>query len=442
MTARIRLREAGIAFLAAFVACSADVDRLAEDVIDATADTGPGDVPEEVEADTGPLQCVDPWVGVPWDDAADTTFLRGPYIQSVFSDSAVVVWRTQDVLKDEGCVHYWVDSEEKVSCDLPDKHGQYEVTLTGLSPYTMVPYRVTVEGAGLETMDLKFRTAPDDPRPVRMLVFADSHINTVTMPKIAASALADGTDLAVGVGDLVNQAEEAQWDVFFNGLRPLLHRVPLWAVLGNHEARGQSYFDAFVVPGASPDPPKEVYYSVRWGNVWFAALEVVELDVAYWLQSETPMVNWLKEQLSSPAAREARWRFLFIHEPPWCVGWGHCDNPVYQGEKSVREILVPIAVDYGVTAIFDGHMHGYGHGVKDGLNLFIAGGAGGALDHGCPLPPPEVGLPQPWTEVYEHHRLRVDAGCDLLVVQALALDDDETVIDRVEIPYQEPPPLP
>ena len=77
----------------------------------------------------------------------------------------------------------------------------------------------------------------------------------------------------------------------------------------------------------------------------------------------------------------------------------------------------------------------------DGVNLFIAGGAGGGLDHECPMPPPEEGLPDPWKEVYEHHRLRVDAGCDLLVVEALALDEENTLIDRVEIPWKAPPPL-
>lgn len=394
---------------------------------------------EEVTPDTGPPPCVDPWNGSPWNLVSDTTFARGPYLQSVFTDSAVVVWRTAQPRGDPGCVHWESGGESRTTCDEPDDKGQYEVTLTGLMPDIEVTYRVEVGETA--TSEFTFRTAPGVNRPVRMLVFADAHRNIPVNSTIAAKTLADGAELAVAVGDSVSQPEEAQWDQFLDGFRALFHRVPLWPVLGNHEARGQTYFDAFVVPGAAPEPPEEIFYSVRWGSVWMGMLEIVDLDVAYWLGVEAPEVAWLKEQLSGPEAREARWRFLFIHEPPWSVGWGHCDSPIYYGEKALREVLVPLASEYGVTAIFSGHMHGYAHGETDGVNLFIAGGAGGGLDHECPMPPPEEGLPDPWKEVYEHHRLRVDAGCDLLVVEALALDEENTLIDRVEIPWKAPPPL-
>jgi len=420
-------------------------DAQAETLSDVPEDGGQElgeDVPEEVFVDPGPPPCLD-WNGNPWGTAVDHTFVRGPYLQSVYPHSAVVVWRTDQLGGEEGCVHFEVGGVKDVACVQPKAFGtyhQYEVSLTDLPPDTEVPYRVTVE-PDLETVDLSFKTAPGDDRAVRMLVLADGHNNATVLAAVADSAVADGTDLAVAVGDNVGSAEEWEWDQYFEGLRALLHKVPMWPVLGNHEARRQTYFDAFVLPGASPDPPEEIYYSVRWGSVWLGVLEIIDFDVAYWLGTETPQVTWLKEQLSGDEARDARWRFLFIHEPPWSVGWGHCDAPEYYGEKALREVLVPLAADYGVTAIFSGHMHGYAHGQKDGVDLFICGGAGGGLDHECPQPPAEEGLPDPWMEVYEHHRLRVDAGCDLLVVEALALDGEETVIDRVEIPYKEPPPL-
>lgn len=401
-----------------------------------------GDIPEEVFVDPGPPPCLD-WEGSPWAVDVDHSFIRGPYLQSVFTDSAVVVWRTVNLDGQEGCVHFDVGGVKDVACVMPKAYGtyhQYEVTLEDLPRDTEVLYRATV-APDFETIDLSFKTAPGDDRAVRLLVLADGHNNVTTLGAIADSAVADGTDLAVAVGDNVGSAEEYEWDQYFEGLRALLHKVPLWPVLGNHEARRHTYFDAFVLPGAAPDPPEEVYYSVRWGSVWIGVLEIIDLYAAHWLNSDTPETTWLKEQLSSDEARDARWRFLFIHEPPWSVGWGHCDEPIYYGEEALREVLVPLAADYGVTAIFSGHMHGYAHGQKDGVDLFICGGAGGGLDHECPQPPPEVGLPDPWFEVYDYHRLRIDAGCDLLVVEALALDDEETVIDRVEIPYEEPPPL-
>lgn len=379
--------------------------------------------------------CIDPWEGKPWDVQEDKTFLRGPYLQSVFPDSAVVVWRTQEVATDEGCVHYQVSGADLTACDAPDQKGQYEVTLTGLPPYAEIPYRVSI-GTDTQTKDLFFRTAPDDLRPVRMLVFSDGHNNVETLSTWAASGLADGTDLVVSIGDLTGSAKDVEFDEFLVGLRPLLHKVPLWPVLGNHEDRGDEYFETFVVPGAGPEPPEEIYYSVRWGNVWLGMLELVDFDIAAWVGMDTPEVAWLKEELSGSKAREAHWRLLFIHEPPWTVGGMPCGH--YEGQDTLRKVLVPLAADYGVVAIFSGHHHAWERGVQQGVHLFVSGGGGGGLGEACPVP---ESFPAGWTpEVVVHHRLRVDAGCDVLSVTPLDLDDQP--FDPVEIPFEEAPALP
>lgn len=395
------------------------------------ADELPGDVPVEVFVDPGQPPCIDPWEGNSWAMEADNTFIRGPYLQSVFSNSALVVWRAAQPRNDPGCVHWETGGESETSCDEPDAKGQYEVALTGLSPYTEVTYRVQVGED--ETAKFTFRTAPEGNRPVRMLVAADTHRNVPVMKPIASQALQDGVDIAVLVGDLVSEPEEEQWDLYFEGFRSLMHRVMTWPVLGNHEARGQTYFDAFIVPGAAPDPPEEIYYSVRWGGVWMGMLEIIDFDIASWMGIETPEVVWLKEQLSSPEARDARWRFLFIHEPPYSVGWTPC--PHYTGEAALRDVLTPIAQEYGVAVVFNGHTHGYERGKVDGVWYFVAGGAGGGLDEVCPV---HDLLPDDWIAIFgEHHSLRVNAGCDLLVVEAL--DVDGMVFDTVEIPHVESP---
>ncbi len=70
------------------------------------------------------------------------------------------------------------------------------------------------------------------------------------------------------MGDSVSQPEEAQFDTLFDGLRPLLHRVPAFMTLGNHEARSPNCFAAFVLPEADPPDPLsgEMYYDLRRGN--------------------------------------------------------------------------------------------------------------------------------------------------------------------------------
>ena len=359
---------------------------------------------------------------------ADDTFRRGPYIQSVMGEQAVVVWRDEAGGVEEGCVEYeQASGEPQMACATPDEAGQYEVALTGLARGARVTYRVSVAERRAGPFD--FWAAPADDTPVRLLVFADSHANAETLGRVVAAALDDGVHLAVGVGDLVSQPEESQWDSFFEGLRPLGHRVPFWPVLGNHENKHPSYFHAFVVPGAAPAPRTEMYYGVRQGNVWIGVLQLDDLAVAGFLSAvgaevTVPESVWLTEALRSEEARTARWRLLFLHETPYAQGWGACDH--YQGEVTLRDYLIPLAAEHGVSAIFSGHMHGYERGEQDGVTLVSTGGAGGGLDSWCE---PEDALPQPWFSDYVHHRTIVDAGCDELTIEARDLDD--RLVDRV-----------
>ena len=368
--------------------------------------------------------CEGEWRGGPWADAVDTTFLRGPYLQSVMGDQAVVVVRDAPGGPD-ACVWWSLPgAAEQSVCGAADANGQYELTLTGLPRDTLVSYRV-VQGAR-ETAPLAFRSAPVDTRPVRLLVFADAHANVDTLGVIAAEGLLSGVDAVVAVGDSVSQPEEALFDQFFGALRPLLHRVPLWPAIGNHEDNGQPYFDAVVVPGAGEAPRPELYYAVRFGDVWLGVLDLLDLQLSAAFGTDLPEMTWLRQALQSPEARGARWRLLFIHQPPYNLGWGSCDG--YYGETTLRDLLLPLAAEHDVAAIFSGHMHGYEHGVVDGVHLFVSGGAGGGLDQACPAP---EGFPAPWQAAYVFNRLLVDVGCDSLTVEARGLDG--TLIETTSI---------
>lgn len=395
-----------------------------------SADAGDRDV-APAEAEEGPgAGCPAEWAGAPHETFADGTFFRGPYVQSVFADRATIVWQTQRTPPPpEGCVAYQVQGESRSACAAPDATGVFRVAIEGLPPGTAVPYVATAGAASTQT--LVFRTAPAGDGPARILVFADNHGSIAVGARIAEAALLDGVDLAVAVGDMVGAPDRWQFDLFLAIWRPLMHRVPLWPVIGNHERLADEYFRSFVVPGAASWGTGGSYYEVRWGGVWMGMLELTEFLVAAAVGKDTPEVAWLKERLASPEATGARWRLLFVHEPPWAAGWGHCvgegDSEGYAGETALRQVLLPIAVEAGVHAIFSGHVHGYERGESGGVLLVTAGGAGGGLDHLCPRP---ADLPEPWLSEYRHHRVTVDALCDRLVVEARDLDGE--LIDRVE----------
>lgn len=355
--------------------------------------------------------------------------MRGPYLQSVMGGDATVVWNEPGGA--EGCVDWQLpEQEQQTACAAPTSLGTYAVTLHDLPRDTLVQYRARV---GLkQTKSLTFRSAPVDSRPVRLMIISDGHMNESTLGAIAQRGLTQGIDAIISTGDQINEPEPAQFDKFFNGLRPLLHGVPLWPVIGNHERADPVYFDAVVVPGAYKGAGvEELAYSARFGDVWIGVIELLQFQAAHTFSQDLPEQTWLKKALASPEAQSARWRLLFVHEPPWSVGWGSCKG--YHGEVALREVLLPIAEQHGVAAIFSGHVHGYEHGKANGVELFVAGGAGGGLDQPCETP---AGLPSPWTTAYVHHALTVDATCDTLTVEARDLDGG--VIETTSIAHPAP----
>jgi hypothetical protein len=398
--------------------------------------TGPADAGTTPDAaEDGTIGTERPCAGRRPDRAREAipgrTWRRDPYLQSVGTSSAVVVWRAEDGIAVPGCVAYAVDGgPRREACAQPSATGQYEVLLEGLEPASRVVYQASTDD-GRASPEYDFFTAPARSVPVRFVAIADGHKNVPVLQQIARQGLADGADFFVHVGDSVSSPEDPQFDAFFRGIQPLASRTAYWPVIGNHELRDWRYFDAIVVPGAAEPPVTEAYYAVRWGNVWMASLELVDFYLQDLLQFEMPETVWLKAQLESPEAAGATWKVLFIHQAAWNLGWGSCTN---KGDVAVRNVLMPLAAQYGVTAVFSGHMHGYEHGLVDGVDVFITGGAGGGLDDVCR---PTKDFPQPWMGRYVHHRLVVDAGCDEFVVEARDLDD--ALIDRVAIPAPQVP---
>src|SRR5690606_3165719 len=87
--------------------------------------------------------------------------------------------------------------------------------------------------------------------------------------------------------------------------------------------------------------------------------------------------GWLDEQLSSAEARDARFRVLAIHVPPFSERW-------IDGNAGLRTHLVPRLEQYKVDLCFSGHMHAYQRGHLNGVNYVITGG-GSYLDFNEPL---------------------------------------------------------
>ena len=104
-------------------------------------------------------------------------------------------------------------------------------------------------------------------------------------------------------------------------------------------------------------------YAYVYGNSVFITID--------WNRYNTDLApnGWLETFLKSPVSRQAKFRFIFIHCPPFMERW--------QGaEQAVVKTNIPLlSKKYGVTAVFSGHMHGYERGVLDGVQYITQGGA-------------------------------------------------------------------
>jgi len=296
---------------------------------------------------------------VPLQTTQAITPTRGPYLQSVTTDTITVVWETREPARSQ--VSYGITStyDSVVSSTLPTTH--HALTLTDLNPYYTYHYRVSSDGRPLGK-DSTFRTAASPTQTAfSFVVFGDTRSEPEMHRKVVSRVLSLSPGFALHLGDFVHDGSNAsQWDTFFAVERDLLRQVPLFAVLGNHEGASANYFAAFHLPG------NERWYSFDYGDAHFVVLEV---DGFADYSASSAQYAWLENDLASTPRR---WKFVFFHIPPYSAG-------PYGGDSVVRDTLVPLFAHYGVQIVFAAHDHAYERSVVGGVTYIVTGGGGAPL---------------------------------------------------------------
>jgi len=328
------------------------------------------------------------------------TLLRGPYLQSVTSDSVWVVWDTAE--PSVGRVEYgstprWgqVVTEEQEAL-------HHQVQLTGLIPGTVYHYRVDNKIAA------SFRTAPVSRQAsLRFAVVGDTRTSHRIHKAIVARIVDAAPDLVVHVGDLVESGHDtAQWDMFFWIEAPLLRIAPFYPALGGHEENAPQYFEHFVLPN------NERWYAFDYGPARFIALKVSDYS-----DPTHEQLTWLRRQL---AANEAPWLFVYFHVP---VYTSHGEDDL---EIRLRRKLVPLCEEYGVDVVFMGHQHSYERIMVNGVTYVVTAGGGAPLY--------KLEEPEPGSQVAAraHHFLLVEVSEGRLT--GTAINRYGQIIDGFELP--------
>jgi 3',5'-cyclic AMP phosphodiesterase CpdA len=196
-------------------------------------------------------------------------------------------------------------------------------------------------------------------------------------------------DFVLWTGDEIEGYEdnpadaEAEYDSFLASAA--LCQTPIFSIPGNHEVPDPS------LPAVYQAKMGALYGSFDYGNSHFIGLDstpvvngvVVEADFddAQW--------QWLTQDLAAHAGKSAN-IFVFFHH--YAFGPTNPDDPkagdTGLSSIAVRDRLHKLFVKYGVRAVFCGHDHLYWHGVRDGIDYFVAGNAGAPMD----APPDQGGF--------------------------------------------------
>jgi Calcineurin-like phosphoesterase len=283
---------------------------------------------------------------------AAITLTRGPVVESVTQNSAIISFRTSE--QDDDSVILQDGTRIRAGAGV-----DHVARLSPLTPGKR--YRYTVEGTGGALATGSFRAAPVRASRFTFAVVGDFGSGTSDETAVVSLIQSWHPDFVLTVGDNaypLGSAALLDRDIF----RPyagLMREAAWFPALGNHDVKadnGRPELEAFHSLG------KERWYRFTWGN---AAFVVLDSDTS--VAPGSPQLRFARKAL----ARHSCFRFAAWHHPPW-------EPPGRPLSPGIRRTLVPLVEKNGVQVVFLGHLHAYArsrpyHGVT-----YVAVGTGGA----------------------------------------------------------------
>lgn len=312
------------------------------------------------------------------------TFRTPPYLQNVRTDGMVIMAETAQNATLSVAYGDSISLGQSVPMTRVSSGANtwfQRAVLTGLEAGGEYYYRLlATDGTPVSDM-AHFHTAPAGEVDFKFSSWGDSQgFNhgvwtkaplepTISMMK---HMVASGVDFGFAVGDMAedgNSYLDTRNFYLDRVARHLGTSVPFFVAWGNHDTanpnsplRLASDMPSRYRPGFSPGHGS---FSFTYSNCFFVCL-----DEFY----RTEITNgWLEQQLASPEAQQARFRFLGVHVPPYCERW-------IDGNATLRNTLVPLLEKYKVSICFSGHTHEYERGFLNHVHYVVTGG-GSWLDH-------------------------------------------------------------
>jgi len=348
---------------------------------------------------------------------SDLEFRTGPLLGAFDEQSFAVTCRTNMPAR----VSVYRVEDAELPRDLGDLEPVAETDL-GLRHRLRVPrgspgvaelYAVVAERDGF-TVSTSIRPPVPRDSALRFVALGDSRTHVEDWQRVATAAVESRPDLLIHVGDMVaNGRRDWEWEEqFWRPGRALLGRVPVYAVIGNHEEEAPLYDELFFTPS---EDGRARNWAQELGGVLLIGIDgrqdwSVGSDNALWLEGTL-------------ARSAARFKFLFNHYPGYSSSnHGRLDDdghPVERPAREAREVVIPILTRYGATAMVAGHDHVYERSeLPGGVTAITCAGGGAPLYEKTE----DAERQNPYSEVHasRHHFCLFEADSDSVTLRALS----------------------
>lgn len=296
----------------------------------------------------------------------------------------------------EGVFQYWASGDENQAGIIPFSADKirHQITVDGLIPGT--DYQAVV---GLSAGDnlyhpphyrgrdwglVNFHTLGKE-EPLRIGVIGDSGLGEESTHELAEQMASQDLDFVLHTGDVVyfmNQHPdpfEAYAEKYYHPFGPLLHNLPVYPVVGNHDIEPATlwegrpfYYHAFPAFNTTVFPPSDFNGQNQWYAISVGRFQFLMLDTQtiFGEGGQAEQTAWLEDRL-----RDERFDFTIpvFHVPPFSSG-PHADEGLI-----VEQIWGHLFRSDQIPVVLSGHEHFYERLEVDDITYLISGGGTSVL---------------------------------------------------------------
>lgn len=294
--------------------------------------------------------------------------VRGPYLQSMTSESVLIQWRTATPQPSSLILETKGEKKSRVITDT-NRVIDHVLKVAGLVSSKTYTYKISANHQG------SFHPKPKagDPNSVRVWALGDFGYDTPNQ-KAVISAIKNYTaekpiDAWIWLGDNAynnGKEEEYQKYVFDVYGKDFFPHLALYPSPGNHDYSGKHdptippYFKIFSMPtqaeAGGVASHSESYYSVDYGSLHLVSIdtELRDKEGNQVMDGKGDQYDWLAKDL---AANRLPFTIVYFHKPPYSKG-SH-DSDTESDMKNMREKVNPLFEKYQVDVVLAGHSHVY-----------------------------------------------------------------------------------